>query len=188
MIKQFNQEKNAAAAQIKENEEKLISYSITVIDSSSSAADIRGAVNTLNSLLPQLSTDSVRSKAKSYINSGNKKLASMSNIGSGSSNDRGSYKATFTMASTAYTGGGVTAIGLRPVRNPSGMSTVAVDPSVLPLGTKVYIPGYGYAICSDTGSSIKGSIIDLYMSTTADCYSWGKKTVTVYVVAYPGQW
>ena len=50
------------------------------------------------------------------------------------------------MNATAYTGGGITAMGLKPVRNLSGISTIAVDPSVMPLGTKVYIPGYGNAI------------------------------------------
>ena len=92
------------------------------------------------------------------------------------------------MNATAYTGGTFTAMGLRPIRDSSGMSTIAVDPSVIPLGTKVYIPGYGNAICSDTGGLIKGNIIDLYMNSEAESLNWGRRTVTLSIIAYPGQW
>ena len=107
---------------------------------------------------------------------------------SASSNSSGSYKAEYTMVATAYTGGGLTAMGLKPVRNPGGISTIAVDPSVIPLGSKVYIPGYGYAIASDTGGAIKGDKIDLYMNSESACLNFGRQTVKLYVVAYPGQW
>jgi 3D (Asp-Asp-Asp) domain-containing protein len=92
-----------------------------------------------------------------------------------------SYKTKYTMNATAYTGGSLTAMGLKPVRNLSGISTIAVDPSVIPLGTKVYIPGYGNAICSDTGSSIKGNIIDLYMNSEVESLNWVRRTVTLYI-------
>lgn len=66
--------------------------------------------------------------------------------------------------------------------------TIAVDPKVIPLGSKVYIPGYGYAIASDTGGAIKGDKIDLYMNSESACLNFGRQTVKLYVVAYPGQW
>lgn len=62
-------------------------------------------------------------------------------------------------------------------------STVAADTSVFPLGTVLFIPGYGYGVVADTGSAIKGNIIDLYYETVADVFNeWGKKTVDVYVI------
>lgn len=190
LIVKFNKEKNSAIEIIKDNEEKLIAHSVAAIDSNSATIqEVRDALSTLNSLIPQISTDSVKNKARSYINLGNKKLTEL--IAKNTSpviNDSNSYKASFAMLSTAYTGGTITALGLKPVRDPSGLSTIAVDPSVIPLGSKVYVPGYGYAISSDTGSAIKGNIIDLYMNSEADCYAWGKRSVTLYIVAYPGQW
>jgi len=63
------------------------------------------------------------------------------------------------------------------------LSTIAADPKVFPLGTILYIPGYGYGIVADTGSAIKGKKIDLYYKTKDQIYKeWGKKTVNVFVV------
>lgn len=62
-------------------------------------------------------------------------------------------------------------------------STIAADPNVFPLGTVLFIPGYGYGVVADTGSAIKGDIIDLYFETVSDVYNeWGKQTVEVYIV------
>ena len=100
----------------------------------------------------------------------------------------GGYKEVLHVEATAYSGGTITAMGLKAVRNPNGISTIAVDPSVIPLGSKVYIPGYGYAIASDTGGAIKGHIIDLFMNSESACINWGRRNITIYVIAYPGQW
>lgn len=63
------------------------------------------------------------------------------------------------------------------------LSTIAADPKVFPLGTILYIPGYGYGIVADTGSAIKGKKIDLYYKSKAQIYKeWGKKKVNVFVV------
>jgi peptidoglycan DL-endopeptidase CwlO len=194
LIKQFDQEKISATQLIKENEEKLISHAVSVIDSQNSTiTNVKSALQTLNSLVPQLSTDSVKAKAKNYISSGNKKLADLiakekENETKPVSNDNDTYKATYTMTATAYAGGTLTAMGLKPVRDPNGLSTIAVDPTVIPLGTKVYIPGYGYAICSDTGGAIKGNKIDLYLKSEQECIQWGRRTVTLHIIAYPGEW
>lgn len=62
-------------------------------------------------------------------------------------------------------------------------STIAADLSVFPLGTILYIPGYGYGVVADIGGAIKGNKIDLYFETVKDVYNeWGKKEVEVYVV------
>lgn len=65
---------------------------------------------------------------------------------------------------------------------PCTYGTVAVDPSVIPLGTMLYIEGYGYALANDVGTSIKGNIIDVYMEYNPQCYTWGARNVNVYIV------
>ena len=102
-----------------------------------------------------------------------------------------SYKSkkTMYMQATAYSGGGRTATGRIVAHNPSGLSTIAVDPRVIPLGSLVEVAGYGRAIASDTGGSIKGNIIDVYYDSSSVCSSWGRKyNVEVNIIAYPGEW
>lgn len=100
------------------------------------------------------------------------------------------YKSVLYVESTAYSGGGVTATGTVPVRDPNGISTVAVDPRVIPLGSLVYVEGYGKAIAADTGGAIKGNIIDVYVNSNEEAINnWGRKyNVPVYILAYPGEW
>lgn len=98
-------------------------------------------------------------------------------------------KKSLTVQATAYSGDGITATGRKPVYNPGGLSTIAVDPRVIPLGSKVYVEGYGYAIAADTGGAIKGNIIDVYLNSASACRAWGRKHgVKVLIVAYPGEW
>ncbi len=104
------------------------------------------------------------------------------------SNSGSSSNKTMTMQATAYYQGSVTATGTTPRRNPGGLSTIAVDPRVIPLGSKVYVSGYGYAIAEDTGGAVKNNIIDLYMNSASECYNWGRRSVQVTIIAYPGQW
>lgn len=100
------------------------------------------------------------------------------------------YKSVIYCESTAYTGGGITATGSVPVRNPNGISTIAVDPRVIPLGSLVYVEGYGQAIAADTGGAINGNIVDVYVNSTDEAINgWGRKyNVAVYILAYPGEW
>lgn len=104
------------------------------------------------------------------------------------SNPTNNYKEVYTMMSTAYAGDTITYMGTTPVRDPDGISTIAVDPSIIPLGSKVYIPGYGLAIASDTGGLIKGNRIDLFLNFEDECINWGVQTVSLYLIAYPGEW
>jgi 3D (Asp-Asp-Asp) domain-containing protein/peptidoglycan hydrolase CwlO-like protein len=90
----------------------------------------------------------------------------------------------FTMVATAYYAGGgglcgdgITATGLRAAHG-----IVAVDPRVIPLGTKLYIPGYGPALAADTGGWIKGNRIDLCFNSREQAIQWGRRTIKVYVV------
>jgi len=81
---------------------------------------------------------------------------------------------TLTVSAIGYSLPGRTASGL-----PVGRGIVAVDPSVIPLGTRLYVPGYGEAVAADTGSAIRGNVIDLWFATTAEAYAWGRRTVVV---------
>lgn len=87
-------------------------------------------------------------------------------------------------STTAYTAdaGSKTSSGMTVKRNPNGVSTVAVDPNVIPLGSSLYIEGYGYAVAADTGSSIKGNVVDVYFDNSSDCYNWGRQTVKVTIL------
>lgn len=85
---------------------------------------------------------------------------------------------TFTVVATAYVGGGrSTATGAY-----AGPGVIAVDPSVIPLGTKLYIPGVGVVRAEDTGGAIIGNRIDICMATTAQALAWGSRTITIYEV------
>ena len=76
----------------------------------------------------------------------------------------------------AYYLPGKTALGV-PVRK----GVVAVDPRLIPLGTKMHVPGYGRALAADVGYAIKGRIIDLWFPNTEKARAWGRRTVTIVV-------
>lgn len=183
-------EREKIADKIKENEEKLIHHQLSIVYSENpTASQLKDAILTLKGLLPQISTSSVKSEINSAISEAQYKLSLINdNSDSSGNNNTGNYKATYTMEATAYYGHGITAMVTKPVRDPNGLSTVAVDPKVIPLGSKVYIPGYGHAIAADTGGVIKGMKIDLFMNTREECYSFGRRNVTVHVIAYPEEW
>lgn len=92
------------------------------------------------------------------------------------------YTNVMVMEASAYLpsdGGGscVTATGL-----PATHGVVAVDPDVIPLGTRLYIPGYGVAIAADTGGMIEGDMIDLCMEDYDDCMEFGRRDIDVYIL------
>jgi 3D (Asp-Asp-Asp) domain-containing protein len=73
--------------------------------------------------------------------------------------------------------GEITANGMRAKKG-----VVAVDPRVIPLGTRLYIEGYGNAIAADTGGAIKGDRIDLCYNTPGECFEFGRRTVKVTIL------
>jgi 3D (Asp-Asp-Asp) domain-containing protein len=77
----------------------------------------------------------------------------------------------------AYHLAGRTALGV-----PCAKGVVAVDPRLIPLGTKMFVPGYGMAVAADVGTAVKGRIIDLWMPTDAAARKWGRRTVTVTIL------
>lgn len=92
----------------------------------------------------------------------------------------------FYVTATAYTAycngcSGVTATGMNLKTNPN-LKVIAVDPSVIPLGSKVWVEGYGHAVAGDTGGAIKGNKIDLFMASKSQAYDFGRKKVRVKVL------
>ena len=92
------------------------------------------------------------------------------------------YSNVMVMEASAYLptdGGGdcITATGI-----PATHGVVAVDPDVIPLGTQVYVPGYGIAIAADTGGMIEGAMIDLCMENYDDCMDFGRRDIDVYIL------
>ncbi len=92
--------------------------------------------------------------------------------------------AALTMIATAYTADsatsaptGYTATGMLARRG-----VVAVDPRVIPLGTTLFVPGYGMAVAADTGGAIIGNRIDLCMDSYGDAMTFGRQRVQVYVI------
>lgn len=93
---------------------------------------------------------------------------------------------TFSVEATAYTAycvgcSGITRTGIDLRANPH-LKVIAVDPNVIPLGSKVYVEGYGEAIAGDTGGAIKGNKIDLFMPNRQDALNFGRKTVQITIL------
>lgn len=114
-----------------------------------------------------------------------KKPAENNNNNNNNNGNNGlNYSRVINMNATAYSpdpaengGYSVTALGT-PLRR----GVVAVDRRVIPLGTKLYIEGYGYARAEDTGGAIKGNKIDLLFNTKAECRNFGRRNVKVYIL------
>ncbi len=99
---------------------------------------------------------------------------------------RGSYRRTrhLTLEATAYcpggccgTGTGRTASGVR-----AGFGVVAVDPQVIPLGSVLYVEGYGFALAADVGKGVRGNRIDLGFFTHREALRFGRKAVRVHIL------
>lgn len=105
-----------------------------------------------------------------------KEIACISNLDSEKLN-LASYN-TMTMECTAFTHtGNKTATGIMPRRG-----VIAVDPRVIPLGSQLYVEGYGLGVAADTGGVIKGKRIDIFLESKSECLEWGRRKVTVYLL------
>ncbi len=112
--------------------------------------------------------ESIRANSTSYSNNSSKSNSSSSN----------SNRKHISVVATAYTGNSITSTGINPK-----WGTIAVDPSVIPYGTKVYIPQFDKIfIAEDCGSAIKGNKIDIYMNDEEAVKNWGRKRIDIYIV------
>jgi 3D (Asp-Asp-Asp) domain-containing protein len=88
-------------------------------------------------------------------------------------------KYSLKVGATAYCGDTITSTGKRPVEG----TTIAVDPKVIPYGTKVYIPEFNRVFTAeDCGSAIKGNRIDIFMNDYDRCMEWGYQNITIYIL------
>ena len=89
-----------------------------------------------------------------------------------------SSKKTMVVSATAYSGDGITATGTKP-----RWGTIAVDPRVIPYGTKVYIPQFNQVfIAEDCGGGIKGNKIDIFMNSNSQCINWGVRNISIQIL------
>ena len=131
------------------------------------------------------------SSKKQVTNSSNNKVTTSSNnkvatSSTTSASAPANSSKTLTMRATAYTAycagcSGITANGTDIRSNPN-LKVIAVDPRVIPLGTRVWVEGYGEAIAADTGGAIKGNKIDVFIPTEGQARQWGVKSVTVKIL------
>ncbi|MHB2019765.1 MAG: 3D domain-containing protein [Candidatus Xenobia bacterium] len=77
----------------------------------------------------------------------------------------------------AYTLAGRTSQG-----TPVGRGTIAVDPRLIPFGSRIYVPGYGWGRALDRGNSVQGAAIDIWMATAAECRAWGVRRLEIRIV------
>jgi 3D (Asp-Asp-Asp) domain-containing protein len=91
-------------------------------------------------------------------------------------------RSALAMVATAYTANCYGCTGITKSGRPAGHGIVAVDPAVIPLGSHLYIPGYGHAYAGDTGGAIRGNRIDLGFNSESDAMQFGRRPITVYVL------
>jgi len=167
--------KEAAEQAAKEKAEKEAAQAAERSSASESQASASSSSNT---------TESSSSSSSSSSSNNNSSNSSSSNTTNNSNNSNTSSGRTLMMESTAYSykeagSSFFTASGTDLRKNPMA---VAVDPSVIPLGTLVNVEGYGVALALDTGGAIKGNIIDVHFDNVAQCIQWGRRQVKVTIL------
>ena len=112
------------------------------------------------------------------VKEGTKEIEKTESTSKNTNSSKNSLGEKLTVSATAYSGDSITSTGTVPK-----WGTIAVDPNVIPYGTKVYIPQFGkYFIAEDCGGGIKGNKIDIFMNSESQCNSWGKRTIDIYIV------
>lgn len=96
---------------------------------------------------------------------------------------QGPYVTAFRVKATAYWRNPRWSNGRTATGTEVAFGSIAVDPSVIPLGSRLFVQGYGLGTADDTGSDVKGLHVDLYFPTLAEAEAWGLRYVTVYVIS-----
>ncbi|MFC5590917.1 ubiquitin-like domain-containing protein [Sporosarcina soli] len=135
-----------------------------------------------------LAETTITEPQKKIVAVGTKKMvaSASSGVGVSRSNAEPSGGKEFYVTATAYTAycngcSGITHTGINLRANPN-VKVIAVDPKVIPLGSKVWVEGYGYAVAGDTGGAIKGKKIDLHVPTKSEAYKFGRRQVKMKII------
>ncbi|QST01767.1 LysM peptidoglycan-binding domain-containing protein [Pontibacillus sp. ALD_SL1] len=128
---------------------------------------------------------SLNQLSSTIIHPGDTLIVDPTTRGTTSDEGEGDVAETFTATATAYTANcagcsGITATGVDLKANPD-QKVISVDPDVIPLGSTVWVEGYGYATAEDIGGSIDGKSIDVFIPDYEEAIQWGRKSVTVKV-------
>lgn len=128
-----------------------------------------------------ISENVIKEPTKKVVAVGTKVVTA--SVSRGATDSAGNEFYVTATAYTAYCNGcsGVTTTGINLKSNPD-VKVIAVDPKVIPLGSKVWVEGYGYAVAGDTGGAIKGNKIDLFMPSKSKAYDFGRKKVRIKVL------
>ncbi len=155
-------------------------YKVTYIDGEVSGKELvsREVLDPVPEIIAQgnyeVASRSQSGTAKTSTGSG----TSASSSSKGTAPNGMSYTKVLTCKATAYThDGSKTKMGTTP-----RVGAIAVDPSVIPLGSKLYVEGYGFCVAEDTGGAIKGNKVDVFLDTEAECVNWGVKTLKVWIL------
>jgi 3D (Asp-Asp-Asp) domain-containing protein len=150
-LEQARGERLAYVAQLG-SEQRLTAQQIAVLDVRARAAEATSATATFESGSPPVTPPALRDTAAA---------------GGGR---------TLVVLATGYSMTGRTSTGL-----PVGYGVAAVDPGLIPLGTRLTVPGYGDAVAADTGGAVRGPTIDLWFPSIPQALAWGRRTVTIAV-------
>ncbi|WP_019414134.1 G5 and 3D domain-containing protein [Paenisporosarcina sp. TG20] len=134
----------------------------------------------------QISEEVVSEPIKRVVAVGTKVVTASVSRGTSTTTSAPAGGREFYVSATAYTAycygcSGITATGIDLRSNP-GLKVIAVDPRIIPLGSKVWVEGYGYAIAGDTGGAIKGLKIDLFMASKDDALRFGRKQLKIKLI------
>ena len=197
-----NLEKRQAAVSDANNKYKSISKEIKIAESEKAAiqAELKDAEESIKKQQEEaaarkkvivqqqtaVSAETTEAPKSSSSSKGKSNSSSSSNSNKNSSSKKESSSSeTIYVSATAYshesTKSDYTALGYNIKKN-ANMKLIAVDPSVIPLGSKVWVEGYGEAIAGDTGGAIKGHKIDVLMPNNGKAKAWGRKTVKVKIL------
>lgn len=130
-----------------------------------------------------LSTNTIYVGQKLVLSASKQVQSNESNV---QSKETSNVAKTLQVKATAYTANcagcsGITSTGINLKANPN-KKVISVDPNVIPLGSKVHVEGYGYAVAGDVGGGINGNEIDVFIPSRSEALQWGRKTVTVKVL------
>lgn len=134
-----------------------------------------------------IETETVQESKDKIVAVGTRPTAPSVSRGSSPTQSQGAKKGrTLTVTATAYTAvcsgcTGITATGIN-LNNNRNAKVIAVDPNVIPLGSRVHVEGYGTAIAGDTGGAINGNKIDVHVATKAEARRWGRKQVKITIL------